>query len=109
MLAHASHELRSPLTRLGLAAELAAGGFDTEATRRFAMRREIAELDALVEEIPLLASQLDHGADTETYEQVDCLALAAEEAARVGVAAARSPARRRRRLRCAGRPACFAA
>ena len=81
LLAHASHELRSPLARLSLAAEMFHGGDHANAT---AMQREIAELDALVGEI-LLASRLDLGADDQENEPVDCLALAAEEAARVGV------------------------
>ena len=83
LLAHASHELRSPLTRLALAAEMFAGGADQDPAP--AIRREIAELDALVEEI-LLASRLDHGAEFGERELVDCLALAAEEGARAGVA-----------------------
>ena len=83
LLAHASHELRSPLTRLSLAAEMLAGG-RAEVGLADVVRREIAELDALVDEI-LLASRLDHGADLGAPEPVDVLALAAEEAARAGV------------------------
>ena len=83
LLAHASHELRSPLTRLSLAAEMLAGGRQ-EVELAEVVRREIAELDALVDEI-LLASRLDHGADLGAAESVDLLALAAEEAARGGV------------------------
>jgi signal transduction histidine kinase len=82
LLAHASHELRSPLTRLGVAAEMIAA--DADPTRAAAVRREIAELDALVEEI-LLASRLDHADDMGPTELVDCLGLAAEEAARAGI------------------------
>lgn len=82
LLAHASHELRSPLTRLSLAVEMLVGTADGEFAPK--VRREIAELDGLVEEI-LLASRLDHGADMGNREPVDCLALAAEEAARAGV------------------------
>ncbi len=82
MLAHASHELRSPLARLAMAAEIMASGADPGPAET--VRREIAELDALVEEI-LLASRLDHGADHDATEPVDLLALAAEEAARAGV------------------------
>jgi two-component system OmpR family sensor kinase len=82
LLAHASHELRSPLARLALAVEMladASGGALAPV-----IRGEIAELDTLVEEI-LLASRLDHGADIGHCETVDCLALAAEEAARAAV------------------------
>jgi signal transduction histidine kinase len=78
LLMHASHELRSPLARLAMAAEMYVEG---ETTARDAMRREIAELDALVGEI-LLASRLDFATEPVEREQVDCLALAAEEAAR---------------------------
>jgi signal transduction histidine kinase len=93
LLAHASHELRSPLTRLALAAEMLAGsargdiGSEAWATT---VRHEIAELDALVEEI-LLASRLNHGADPQANEPVDLLALAAEEAARASVQMCEAP------------------
>ncbi len=82
LLAHASHELRSPLTRLALAAEILAEATDPRSAE--AIRREVAELDSLVEEI-LLASRMDHGADMGASERVDCLALAAEESARAAV------------------------
>jgi signal transduction histidine kinase len=82
LLMHASHELRSPLARLAMAAEMYAATPDPD--RAQAMRREIAELDALVGEI-LLASRLDHGAELGERERVDCLALAAEECARAGL------------------------
>ena len=82
LLAHASHELRSPLARLRVAAEIYATAPrpDLKAT----IDSEVAELDALVDEI-LLASRLDHGGDMAAPETVDVLALAAEEAARAGV------------------------
>ena len=76
LLANASHELRSPLARLRMASELLGAGADES------IQREIAELDALVEEI-LLASRLDRVETMET-ETVDVLALVAEEAARLG-------------------------
>jgi two-component system OmpR family sensor kinase len=82
LLAHASHELRSPLARLALAAEMFAAAPTGELLGT--INREIGDLDALVEEI-LLASRLDHGQDLDEREPVDCLALAAEEAARAGV------------------------
>ena len=83
LLMHASHELRSPLARLAMAAEMFAGGDDP--ARAAAVRREIAELDVLVGEI-LLASRLDFASEPGERERVDCLALAAEETARAGVA-----------------------
>ena len=82
LLMHASHELRSPLTRLAMATEMYTAAPDGELAD--AMQREIAELDALVGEI-LLASRLDHGPELGERERVDCLALAAEEGARAGV------------------------
>src|SRR5258706_8797401 len=86
LLANASHELRSPLTRLGLAIELPG-----ETPGRLAeIRRNLAELDQLIDEI-LLASRLDHLEALERRESVDLLALAAEEAARTGAAAAGEP------------------
>jgi signal transduction histidine kinase len=87
LLAHASHELRSPLSRLALAAEMLAGSIEPDpGSEGWAqtVRREIVELDSLVEEI-LLASRLDHYGDIGEGERVDLLALAAEEAARASV------------------------
>lgn len=78
LLANASHELRSPLARLRMATEL----LGVDGGRYEVIEREIAELDALVEEI-LLASRLDR-IDTLDTETVDVLALVAEEAARTG-------------------------
>ncbi|MGV6875790.1 sensor histidine kinase [Pseudochelatococcus sp. B33] len=89
LLANASHELRSPLTRLRMAIDL----YRTDPTE--ARTREIvsnlAELDALVDEI-LLASRLDHGDAPDLSETVDLLALAAEEGARQEVAVTGEPA-----------------
>jgi signal transduction histidine kinase len=81
LLTHASHELRSPLTRLRLAVEMFAAAPDP--LLRAAVDADIAELDGLVEEI-LLASRLDHTPLARDRERVDCLALAAEEGARGG-------------------------
>ena len=84
LLANASHELRSPLARLKMAVAMFA---DMPESQRAGLKREIdanvAELDALVEEV-LLASRLDGGPGGEQLGPVDLLALAAEEAARVG-------------------------
>ncbi len=81
LLANASHELRSPLTRIRMGLELM--GTDRPAPAfRAEILRNIAELDQLVDEI-LLASRLDaHGADVGTVEPVDLVGLAAEECAR---------------------------
>ena len=81
LLAHASHELRSPLTRLRIAVEMFATTPDPGL--RPAIIADIAELTGLVDEI-LLASQLDQAAAMPPSERVDCLGLAAEEAARAG-------------------------
>ncbi len=87
LLANASHELRSPLTRLSMAAEL----WEQEPTpaRQAEIARNLGEIDRLIEEI-LLASRLDHPEPdgvTAKWEPVDLLALAAEEAARTGASA----------------------
>jgi signal transduction histidine kinase len=82
LLADASHELRSPLARLRMASDLNAAA-PSEARRREILRN-LSELDELVEEI-LLASRLDHTGTIELADDVDLLALAAEEGARQGV------------------------
>ncbi len=86
LLANASHELRSPLARLKMAVAMYP---DAPESGRGALRHEIetdvAELDALVEEV-LLASRLDAN-PIERSDSVDLLGLAAEEAARVGAEA----------------------
>jgi signal transduction histidine kinase len=79
LLANASHELRTPLTRIRMAIELMK---DSAAPpRRRALEQDIAELDALIDEI-LLASRLDAVGQLDAVEEVDLLALAAEECAR---------------------------
>ncbi|WP_298232073.1 HAMP domain-containing sensor histidine kinase [uncultured Azohydromonas sp.] len=83
LLANASHELRSPLARLKMAVSLmetAPPG--QQAGLQAEIHANIAELDALVEEV-LLSSRLDVRPELERHP-VDLLALAAEEAARVG-------------------------
>lgn len=57
MLGDISHELRSPLTRLGVALELAENG-DQEALHR--MRGDLTKLDQLIEQI-LTINRLDSG------------------------------------------------
>lgn len=79
LLANASHELRTPLARIRMAVELMKERADPP--RKRALEHDIAELDALIEEI-LLASRLDAVQARETDEEVDLLGLASEECAR---------------------------
>lgn len=79
LLANASHELRTPLTRIRLAVELMKESADPE--RKIGLNQDIAELDSLVDEI-LLASRLDALTNNDVVEDIDLLALAAEECSR---------------------------
>ena len=81
LLANASHELRSPLTRIRMGIELM--GSTPAPTFKDEIARNIGELDELIEEI-LLASRLDaREADLGTVEDVDLTGLVAEECARI--------------------------
>jgi signal transduction histidine kinase len=80
LLANASHELRTPLTRINMALAMS----DTDPRQREQLKADIDELDQLIEEI-LLASRLDAIRTPERAEEIDLLALAAEEAARYGI------------------------
>jgi len=79
LLANASHELRTPLTRIRMAVELMKESADPK--RKRDVEHDIAELDALIDEI-LLASRLDVVKGREADEEVDLLALASEECSR---------------------------
>ena len=79
LLANASHELRTPLARIRLAVELLKQTADPKT--KAGLEQDIAELDGLVDEI-LLASRLDTVAQNDIREEIDLLALAAEECAR---------------------------
>jgi signal transduction histidine kinase len=81
LLANASHELRSPLARIRMAAELMA---DRAAPAIAAeLRRNVAELDQLIDEV-LLSSRLDAGSPAvPCLEALDLAGLVAEECARV--------------------------
>jgi len=82
LLANASHELRSPLTRIRMGLEFMRADNGDDAKKEIA--RNIAELDQLIDEI-LLASRLDsEDADMGIIESVDVMGLCAEECARVG-------------------------
>jgi signal transduction histidine kinase len=89
LLASASHELRTPLTRIRVATELL-GEARPELRERVA--RDVAELDALIGEL-LLASRLDTLEALEGREEIDLLALAAEEAAGYDADVAGDPVR----------------
>ncbi len=83
LLANASHELRSPLARLKMAVALYGEVPDAQRDRlRHEIDANVAELDALVEEV-LLASRLDAGKNLDEDAPVDLLAVAAEEASRI--------------------------
>jgi signal transduction histidine kinase len=79
LLANTSHELRTPLSRIRLALELFQKSGDPK--YKAELERDIAELDGLIDEI-LLASRLDAARTLQASEDVDLLALAAEECAR---------------------------
>jgi signal transduction histidine kinase len=79
LLANASHELRTPLARIRLAVEMLKQSADPKT--KAGLEQDIAELDGLVDEI-LLASRLDTVAQNDVREEIDLLALAAEESAR---------------------------
>jgi signal transduction histidine kinase len=79
LLANASHELRTPLARIRMSLELMKESADPR--RKADLEKDIAEIDSLIEEI-LLASRLDAVKGLEKVEDVDLLALAAEECAR---------------------------
>ena len=80
LLANASHELRSPLSRLRVAVEM--GLVHPGEHRQAEIVQNLSEIDGLVEEI-LLASRLDHEGSTGARAAlVDLLGLAAEEAGR---------------------------
>lgn len=78
LLANASHELRTPLARLRLGIELMQSR--GEAKYKADVERDIAELDSLIDEI-LLASRLEASPVLAARENVDLLALVAEECA----------------------------
>jgi signal transduction histidine kinase len=79
LLANTSHELRTPLSRIRLGIELMQDNADPGRKRE--LEKDIAELDGLIEQI-LLSSRLDAIKGVEATEDIDFLALAAEEASR---------------------------
>lgn len=85
VLASASHELRSPLTRARMALELARDDPAGAASRIDEAIAETEELDALVEEL-LVAGRLEVQAPVVPAEAVDVAELLRAEAARTGAA-----------------------
>ena len=79
LLANASHELRTPLSRIRLGVEMLKNGGDP--ARMAALQQDIAELDSLIDEI-LLMSRLDAGSYADLSQNIDLVALVAEECAR---------------------------
>src|SRR5690606_2614059 len=94
MLQSASHELRSPLTRLRMAVELATDP-DVDAGTRERLRsdagRDIEELDALIGDL-LLAGRLSDTELPRDFVRVELSSIVQEEAARVGADAKVAPA-----------------
>lgn len=94
VLAHASHELRSPLTRVRMAVELLADE-DTSAEQRAKLienaEADIAELDELVGDV-LLAARLGDSGQPRRFEPVELEPLVREEAQRVGARVTAEPA-----------------
>jgi signal transduction histidine kinase len=88
LLASVSHELRTPLARLRMALALMERAPRPELKEQ--MERNIGELDELIGEL-LLASRLDAVDSLERTEDVDLLALLAEEGARSGAEVAGEP------------------
>ena len=87
VLAGASHELRSPLARLRVAIELLGG---QRPELREAVAKDIAELDELIGEL-LVVSRLEAVPELAVHEDVDLLALVAEEASRAGAIVSGEP------------------
>lgn len=93
LLANTSHELRSPLARVRLGLELALEETDPERRRQRAddIRRDIVELDALIEEL-LLFARADARVPQRPFQRVPLRALIEDEAARTGAAVTGPPA-----------------
>ena len=88
LLANCSHELRTPLARIGVAASLL--GEQADPKTRESLKRDIAELDQLIDQI-LLTSRLEAVSGLDRREPIDLLALAAEEAAHYDIEADGTP------------------
>jgi signal transduction histidine kinase len=94
LLANASHELRSPLTRIRMAGELLTDlhGVPEQLGPMREMRNSIAELDELIDEI-LTASRLEAGGQPDSPQPLDLGQICAEEAHRAGLPFTLAPVR----------------
>jgi signal transduction histidine kinase len=91
MLRNASHEIRSPLTRVRMALELVRDSGTPEVAARVTEAvREMDDLDGLVDDI-LLASRMDTEEEPARRDPVDLSELVTEEAARAGAVAETVP------------------
>jgi len=79
LLANASHELRTPLSRIRLGIDLLQQTHDPK--YKAALQGDIAELDLMIDEM-LLTSRLGTVQKPQMEEDIDLLALAAEECSR---------------------------
>jgi signal transduction histidine kinase len=79
LLANVSHELRTPLARLRMTVEFLKDVADPR--RKADLEADIEEIDALLEQI-LLSSRLEAVTALDIREELDLLALVAEEASR---------------------------
>lgn len=90
LLRNASHEIRSPLTRVRMALELVRDSASPEVERRVSEAvREMDELDTLVDDI-LLASRMETE-PAHVRVSVDLAAIVLEEGARVGAIVEAAP------------------
>ncbi|WP_395007112.1 sensor histidine kinase [Undibacterium sp.] len=81
LLANASHELRSPLTRISMATELMMDSAPEHLRKE--LKTNIQELDQLIDEI-LLSSRLEATKETTPeWDSIDLVGLLAEECVRV--------------------------
>jgi signal transduction histidine kinase len=91
MLRNASHEIRSPLTRVRMALELVRDSGTPEVAARVTEAvREMDDLDGLVDDL-LLASRMETEEEPLARQPVDLAALVTEEAARAGASAEVGP------------------
>jgi signal transduction histidine kinase len=89
LLTGASHELRSPLTRIRMATELLSDGAPAELRER--IEKDVADLDDLIGEL-ILASRIEAHQAIQAGERIEVLAMAAEEGSRYQAAVGGSPA-----------------